>query len=92
MSVYSGFPGCINGMNALKEVLERTSNKGIKDDIGKSPSYHNENTRLNRGEHELTKLDSTQVEKLKRPMMNFPPAWSDLFWNMDMQTFSQGII
>lgn len=74
MSVYSGFPGCINGMNALKEVLEERSNKGIKDDIGKSPSYHNENTRLNRGEHELTKLDSTQVEKLKKAYDEFSPS------------------
>ncbi|MEY8781116.1 carboxymuconolactone decarboxylase family protein [Allomuricauda sp. XS_ASV26] len=74
MSVYSGFPSCINGMNALKEVLQERSDKGIKDDIGKSPSYNKKDTRLDVGNQELTKLDNTQVEKLKKAYDEFSPS------------------
>lgn len=74
MSVYSGFPSSINAMNTLKEVLQERSDKGIKDDMGKSPSYYKKATRLDVGKQELTKLDSTQVEKLKKAYDEFSPS------------------
>ena len=36
MSVYSGFPSCINGMNSLKDVLKERQENGITDKNGNS--------------------------------------------------------
>ncbi len=72
MSVYSGFPSAINGMNALKEVLEERQKHGIKDKIGKSATEKTSN-RLKLGEQELSKLDSLQVERLKSAYNDFSP-------------------
>ncbi len=73
MSVYSGFPSAINGMNALKEVLEERQKQGIKDEIGKSATISNQTDRLKLGEKELSKLDSSQVERLKNTYNEFSP-------------------
>lgn len=72
MSVYSGFPSAINGMNALKEVLQERQSLGIKDEIGKSATK-TKSDRLKLGEQELSKLDSFQVEKLKNAYNDFSP-------------------
>lgn len=73
MSVYSGFPSCINAMNALKEVLAEREKHGIKDEIGKTATKTNQTDRLKSGEQELSKLDSLQVERLKSAYNDFSP-------------------
>jgi 4-carboxymuconolactone decarboxylase len=72
MSVYSGFPSCINAMNTLKEVLEERQKHGLKDKIGKSATK-TKSDRLELGEQELSKLDSFQVERLKKAYNDFSP-------------------
>lgn len=72
MSVYSGFPSAINGMNALKEVLQERQTHRIKDEIGKT-AKETTSDRLRLGEQELSKLDSLQVEKLKNAYNDFSP-------------------
>ncbi len=73
MSVYSGFPSCINAMNALKEVLTEREKHRIKDEIGKTATKPNKRDRLKSGEQELSKLDSLQVERLKSAYNDFSP-------------------
>lgn len=88
MSVYSGFPSCINGMNALKEVLLERQGKGIKDDLGKIANVNKVSDRKSLGEQELSALDSLQVGKLKNTYDDFSPelvqftleyAYADIF-------------
>jgi len=74
MSAYSGFPSSINGMNALKEVLNERQKQGKSDLIGESPT--NETSSGNRyeiGANELTQLDSMQVERLEKAYNDFSP-------------------
>lgn len=73
MSVYSGFPSCINGMNALKEVLKERQEHGIKDTVGKIASKNTQTDRLALGEQKLTQLDSLQVDRLKNAYNDFSP-------------------
>lgn len=73
MVVYSGFPNCINGMNALKEVLKERQEHGIKDEIGKIATDTTQTDRLKLGEQELSKLDSLQVGRLKNAYNDFFP-------------------
>jgi len=73
MSVYSGFPSCINAMNALKEVLLERSEHGIKDSIGKPPTVTTTTDRLKAGERELSELDSLQADKLKNAFNDLSP-------------------
>lgn len=73
MSVYSGFPSSINGMNALKEVLKERQEHGIKDDVGKTATNNTETNRFKLGEQELSALDSLQVERLKNAYIDFSP-------------------
>ncbi|NLP59321.1 carboxymuconolactone decarboxylase [Lutibacter sp. B1] len=73
MSVYSGFPSAINGMNALKEVLKERQEHGIKDEIGKTATDTTQIDRLKSGEQELSKLDSLQVDRLKNAYNDFSP-------------------
>lgn len=72
MSVYSGFPSCINAMNALKEVLKERESQGIKDNQGNVPNAQ-QTERLQLGEQELTQLDSLQVKRLKDAYGDFSP-------------------
>ncbi|MDR7210292.1 carboxymuconolactone decarboxylase family protein [Flavobacterium piscis] len=72
MSVYSGFPSCINAMNTLKEVLEERQKHGLKDKIGKSAT-ETKSDRLKLGEQELSKLDSFQLDRLKKAYNDFSP-------------------
>ncbi len=60
-------------MNALKEVLKERQEHGIKDEIGKPATDTVQSDRLKLGEHELSKLDSLQVERLKNAYNNFSP-------------------
>jgi len=73
MSVYSGFPSSINGMNALREVLTERQENGIKDNVGKEASNNINTDRLTLGEKEFSTLDSMQVEKLKNIYDDFSP-------------------
>lgn len=73
MSVYSGFPSCINAMNALKEVLNERQARGIKDETGKTPTAPDRSDRLKTGEKELSKLDAAQVERLRAAYDDFSP-------------------
>ncbi|MDY0094295.1 MAG: carboxymuconolactone decarboxylase family protein [Candidatus Vecturithrix sp.] len=66
MSVYAGFPGCINAMNALKGVLRDRHERGIHDPLGIPPTDEfADATRYDIGVAELSQLDSAQVERLK---------------------------
>ena len=73
MSVYSGFPSCINGMNALKEVLKERQDHGIKDPMINLKPDTSTVDRLKTGEQELSNLDSLQVNRLKNAYNDFSP-------------------
>ncbi|HJV79180.1 MAG TPA: carboxymuconolactone decarboxylase family protein [Paludibacter sp.] len=73
MSVYSGFPSCINAMNALKEVLKERQEHGIKDNPGKTATDTNLTNRLESGEEELSQLDSLQADRLRANFNDFSP-------------------
>ncbi len=74
LSVYAGFPACINGMNALKDVLNERKEHGIEDNIGKTATANATITnRLKAGENELTLLDPLQVDRLKKAYNDFSP-------------------
>lgn len=74
MSVYSGFPSCINATNALKEVLAERKEHGINDTIGQLPSNETTNkSRYEIGEQELSNLDSLQVDSLQKAYNDFSP-------------------
>ncbi len=74
MSAYSGFPICINAINALKDVLNEREKQGIEDCIGDEPT--NEISPMDRydvGVKELSKLDSKQLERLEKAYNDFSP-------------------
>jgi 4-carboxymuconolactone decarboxylase len=73
MAVYSGFPSCINGMNALKEVLKERQEHGKIDEIGKIATDTTHSDRLKLGEQELSTLDSLQADKLRNAYNAFSP-------------------
>lgn len=73
MSVYSGFPSCINAMNALKEVLKERQEHGIKDNLGKAATETNQTNRLKSGEEELSQLDNLQADRLRTNFNDFSP-------------------
>lgn len=74
MSAYSGFPTCINAMNALKDVLSEREKQGIKDSIGEEATNKiSPKDRYEVGAAELSELDSNQVEILENAYNNFSP-------------------
>lgn len=73
MAVYSGFPSCINAMNAFKEVLAERQARGIKDIIGKDASESAATNRLKAGEDELSLLDASQLEELRQAFDDLSP-------------------
>ncbi len=73
MSCYSGFPSSVNGMNALKDVLEKRQARGITDVVGETVSGEEQLDRLALGKRELAKLDVSQVEKLEKAYNDFSP-------------------
>jgi len=72
MSVYSGFPSSINAMNTLKEVLEERKNSNIQDEEGIQPNQQLTD-RLELGKHELSQLDSLQIERLQNAYEDLSP-------------------
>ena len=72
MSVYVGFPKCINAMNALKEVLIERTEKGIVDDEGIQNTDHNLD-RYKTGAKYLGMLNQQQEQILKSSYDTFSP-------------------
>lgn len=72
MSVYCGFPKCINGMNAFKDVLAERKEKGIVDKGGKSTST-NIADRYKSGAEQLAILKKEQENVLKDAYQDFSP-------------------
>lgn len=74
MSGYSGFPTCINAINALKDVLNEREEQGIKDCIGDEPTNGIPPIeRYEVGAKELSELDNKQVELLENTYNEFSP-------------------
>jgi 4-carboxymuconolactone decarboxylase len=75
MSAYSGFPSSINGMIALKEVLEDREKEGIKDEKGTalSSTIPRDKTRYEYGAELLTKLNKDQVSILESTFKDLSP-------------------
>jgi len=73
MAVYSGFPTCINAMNAFKEVLAERQARGLKDNVGEAASKAEALSHLKRGEEDLSQLDSLQVDKLRKSFDDISP-------------------
>jgi len=97
MSGYSGFPTCINAMNALKNVLNERREQGINDNIGDAPTNEIPSTddRYMIGVKELSKLDNMQAERLEMAYNDFSPdlvkyiihSYADIFTrnNLDIK-------
>lgn len=82
MSGYSGFPTCINAMNALRDVLKEREKQGIKDYIGNEPTNRTQAIdRYEVGVKELSELDSNQVEVLEKVYNDFSPDLVKLIVN-----------
>lgn len=73
MSVYTGFPKCINAMNALKEILSEREEKGLIDDAGKQVKTNEEVNRYEIGEKYLAILNEKQEQILKETYKDFSP-------------------
>lgn len=74
MSAYSGFPTCINAMNALKDVLNERENQAINDCIGHEPTnIISPMDRYEAGVKQLSELDSNQLERLEKAYNDFSP-------------------
>lgn len=75
ISVYSGFPSCINAMNAFKEVLTERQQQGISDQSGNDPTYKvpPASDWYETGVRELSKLDRLQVKRLEESYNDFAP-------------------
>jgi 4-carboxymuconolactone decarboxylase len=75
MSAYSGFPSSINGMIALKEVLEERKKEGHKDEKGTvlSSKIPHDKTRYDYGAELLTKLNKDQVQILESTFKDISP-------------------
>jgi 4-carboxymuconolactone decarboxylase len=72
MSVYCGFPKCINGMNAFKDICAERKEKGIVDKEGKSASTNTVN-RYKSGVEQLSILKKEQEQVLKDTYQDFSP-------------------
>lgn len=75
MSVYSGFPSAVNGMNALKEVLQKRKENGKKDPEGvnQKTKIPKGKTRLDVGISQLDKLKAVDLEKLQQAYKHVSP-------------------
>lgn len=90
MSAYSGFPTCINAMNALKDVLSHREKEGIKDSVGEIATNEVlEESRYEIGVKELSKLDSNQVEILENAYKDFAPDLVKLVVNEYADIYSR---
>jgi 4-carboxymuconolactone decarboxylase len=75
MSAYSGFPTSINGMLALKEVLNERQSAGIKDESGiiQSSEIPEGRTRYEAGKEQLSKLNENQAAILEQTFKDTSP-------------------
>lgn len=75
MSVYTGFPRCINAMNALKDVLAERKSEGIMDRDGEMPidKIDDGGDRYSKGASALSLLDSLQIGRLEGAYRDFAP-------------------
>lgn len=75
MSVYSGFPSAVNGMIALKEVLEERNKNGFDDSkvLSKQTKIPEGKTRLDVGVAQLEKLDVVPIDKLNETFEDVSP-------------------
>ncbi len=74
MAVYAGFPRCVNGMFALKEIIQERRAAGKQDATGaEATEYAGVEDRLQRGTKELNELDNTQLEKLEENFGELAP-------------------
>lgn len=73
MSVYCGFPKCINAMNALKEVLNERKAKGVIDEEGKTASDNNVTDKYALGAEYLAMLKKNQEQVLQDAYQNLSP-------------------
>lgn len=73
MSVYCGFPKCINAMNALKEVLKERETKGIIDKEGKTSSDNTGIDKYALGSECLAILKADQEQILKENYQGLSP-------------------
>jgi len=75
MSIYSGFPNTINGMLALKSVVEDRILEGIKDEAGvyKHSANTNNINRYELGSRTLTLLNPLQVDFLENNFKKISP-------------------
>lgn len=66
MSVYAGFPNCINAMNTLKSVLKEREGKGGLEEIHHEEILESnpQVNRFERGQQALSILDTTQLDHL----------------------------
>ena len=74
MSVYSGFPCCINAMNILKDTLKERESHSIKDINGDTPTGEiTPDKRYDSGAKELSRLDNMQLKRLNEAYNGFSP-------------------
>lgn len=73
MSVYCGFPKCINAMNALIEVLNERKTKGIIDKEGQIASTNASTDRYALGAEYLAMLKDNQEQVLQESYKNLSP-------------------
>ena len=73
MSVYAGFPRCINAMNTLREVLDNRKMKGIDDPEGAAGQEPGTKERYSKGAEALSHLDSLQVQQMEDNYRDLSP-------------------
>lgn len=74
MSVYAGFPTSLNGLFALKDVLEERKIKGIRDPKGNDPTAHpDQPSRLERGKIKLSEYHPLQLQQLEESLGEISP-------------------
>jgi 4-carboxymuconolactone decarboxylase len=75
MCGYAGFPSAINGMLALKAVIEQRRNEGKKDEAGRveSSPKPEEKSRYEFGCEQISTLNKNQVDNLEKTFKDISP-------------------
>ena len=73
MSVYCGFPKCINAMNALKEVLNERKDKGVIDKEGRTATNNTAIDKYTLGVEYLKMLKENQEQILQENYQELSP-------------------
>lgn len=78
MSVYSGLPSSVNGMNTLKEVLDQRKQRGITDVTGTplASKQKTEKSRLEVGSNQLEKLQVIEAKALQDAYKDVSPNFA----------------